>query len=260
MKENMGKCALCGRLGELTFEHIPPKAAFNSSPVKPVNKMADKEFAERLPWEIDGLPYLNLQRGNGVYSLCQECNNCTGSWYGAAYVDVAHIAHLAIKEYKNNASKEQFVITMQEIYPLRFIKQVLSMFCSLNPDNTKYDDLRSFVLDRDKQGLDKGKYKLCMYFLDSTFQKMLKDMVVGKVMNDGELGTMLLSEIAINPLGFILYNNPTDNYPYEGIDITELADYGYDDLCSVTIPFVVHETNSIFPEDFRSKAEIISRD
>ena len=35
-KKTIGKCALCGRIGELSFEHIPPKAAFNSTPARPV--------------------------------------------------------------------------------------------------------------------------------------------------------------------------------------------------------------------------------
>ena len=36
MPKKYGHCALCGKCGELTFEHIPPKSAFNKTPVKPV--------------------------------------------------------------------------------------------------------------------------------------------------------------------------------------------------------------------------------
>ncbi|MBP3477329.1 MAG: hypothetical protein J6K48_13600 [Lachnospiraceae bacterium] len=35
-KRPQGKCALCIKEYELTFEHIPPRTAFNSTPVKPV--------------------------------------------------------------------------------------------------------------------------------------------------------------------------------------------------------------------------------
>lgn len=36
MKTQTGKCALCGKEGKLTFEHIPPRAAFNSNRARPV--------------------------------------------------------------------------------------------------------------------------------------------------------------------------------------------------------------------------------
>jgi SNF2 family DNA or RNA helicase len=35
--KHWGKCALCGKECELTFEHIPPRAAFNSTPARPVS-------------------------------------------------------------------------------------------------------------------------------------------------------------------------------------------------------------------------------
>ncbi|MBP0967818.1 MAG: hypothetical protein J5722_09295, partial [Oscillospiraceae bacterium] len=56
LQKHHGRCALCGKECELTFEHIPPRAAYNSTPVKPVN---GKDFFEvpdratRMPWELD---------------------------------------------------------------------------------------------------------------------------------------------------------------------------------------------------------------
>jgi len=29
MVEHTGECCICGKIGKLTFEHVPPKAAFN---------------------------------------------------------------------------------------------------------------------------------------------------------------------------------------------------------------------------------------
>ena len=37
MGKHFGKCALCGKECELTFEHIPPRRAFNSTPARPVS-------------------------------------------------------------------------------------------------------------------------------------------------------------------------------------------------------------------------------
>ena len=87
MKSKKGKCAICGRDEQLTFEHIPPSSAFNSKPVKPVSGVdllieVGSNNSMRMPWETDHLPYTNLQRGMGKHSLCSDCNNKTGKWYG----------------------------------------------------------------------------------------------------------------------------------------------------------------------------------
>ncbi len=94
MKNHFGKCALCGKECELTFEHVPPRAAFNSTPTRPVseNEIFKEEVIndkERMPWDTEGLKYQNQQQGMGRYSLCHECNNNTGSWYGDAYITFA---------------------------------------------------------------------------------------------------------------------------------------------------------------------------
>ena len=74
MAKHFGKCALCGQECELTFEHIPPRAAFNSTPTKPVSgeELLDDD---RMPWDTTGLKYTNQQKGMGRYSLCPKCNN-----------------------------------------------------------------------------------------------------------------------------------------------------------------------------------------
>ena len=64
MGKRFGKCALCGKECELTFEHIPPRAAFNSAPARPVSELEllRNDYAEdkgRMPWEIGGLLYEN---------------------------------------------------------------------------------------------------------------------------------------------------------------------------------------------------------
>lgn len=62
-KRPRGKCALCRKECELIFEHILPKIAFNSAPVKPVSGYKVMKDDERMPWEIAGLHYINQQQG-----------------------------------------------------------------------------------------------------------------------------------------------------------------------------------------------------
>lgn len=244
----MGKCALCGKERELTFEHIPPRAAFNKKRVKAVNGM---HFMTRdgLPWEIEGLPYSNLQKGMGWYTLCRECNNNTGAWYAVEYVTFAMVAATALQRRK---AQEINGFECRKFHPLRFIKQVLSMFCSLNINDSALDDIRELVVNKTQKGIDKSKIKVCMYFTESNLGKFAGRTVLANL----NTGITVLSEIAVAPLGFVLYYEPSETGTFFGMDITNFCNYGYDDCVPVKFPLLVYEVNSWLPGDTRTKEEI----
>ena len=254
MSKHNGKCALCGIEGELTFEHIPPRSAFNDTPSRPVSghelfKAENLNDAERMPWDTTGMQYTHQQKGMGYYCLCQSCNNNTGTLYGDSYVVLARTVHNAMTK---RTPDDPNGIGFREMYPLRFIKQVISMFCSINnPNDPKMEELRKFVLDKDAKGLDRTKYKLCMYFTETTLRKYNGVCAVLKKTSAG-LESMILSEITAYPFGFILYFNPTETWDYKGTDITECADFGYDDKADILFPWKIEEMNDHFPEVFRS--------
>jgi hypothetical protein len=83
-KRPEGKCHICGNVGPLSWEHVPPEAAYNEHPVV----RATKEQL-LMPEQWDGKRGLQGQRGSGAYSLCEPCNNKTGAWYGTEYVSWA---------------------------------------------------------------------------------------------------------------------------------------------------------------------------
>ena len=247
-KNNYGTCSLCRKYGRLSYEHIPPKSSFNSRPVHAVTGETLLSSGNRLPWDFSGMRYENLQQGIGRYSLCSKCNNDTGAWYGNEYTNLASAVHSAILSNVNS-----FVI--EEFYPLRFAKQVLSMFCSINsdcPDNT-IGPLREIVLDKQKTGLDRKKYKLCMYFTKSALSKQAGISVVGNIQT-GIFTT--LSEITGYPLGFALYFDPVEGMHYNGFDITGFTDFQYDQKGRATFPLYLLEMNSWLPADYRSQDEI----
>lgn len=253
MSKHYGKCALCGRECNLTFEHIPPRAAFNSAPAKPVsgNKILTND--DRMPWDITGLQYDNQQQGMGRYTLCAECNNNTGTWYGNSYIELAYSVHDIIS---NPIPDKNQGFGIKDIYPLRFIKQVLSMFCSINNiGDPRINPLREFVLDKNATGLDHKKYKLCMYFTKGNLMKYAPLSALLK-MNDFGFESLALSEITAYPLGFVLYFDPTSTWGYDGIDITKFADWKYDDIADVVFPICIKEVNDFLPTYYRSKEEI----
>ncbi len=254
-KKHLGRCALCKQACELTFEHIPPAAAFNSTPAKPVSGDKIIEDDDRMPWDTTGLKYYNQQRGMGKYSLCKSCNNNTGTWYGYEYIKLAHIIHSAFGD-KDISLKGG--IGIKDVYPLRFIKQVLSMFCAINSlTDKRFDSLREFVLNKNSKGIDKTKYKLCMYFTKSNLVKYAPLTVILRINKNGTNESIALTEITAYPLGFILYLDPTDTWEYDGFDITSFADIEYDDIASVEMPLLINEVNDIFPTFYRTKEEII---
>lgn len=252
MPKHFGKCALCRNECELTFEHIPPRAAFNATPAKPVTGLQLHEGG-RMPWDTAGLTYQNQQQGMGKYSLCSTCNNNTGSWYGDEYVSFARTVHGVLSE---PIDSQYHSFGVRDIHPLRFIKQVISLFCSINnaPDN-RMDALRRFVIDKEAVGLDKTKYKICMYFTRSTLMKYAP---LSVVMRFGETKCefLALSEITAYPLGFVLYFDPTDTFHYHGLDITHFADCTYEDVAEIQMPFCIYEMNDIFPTFYRSQEEV----
>ena len=251
-KKHPGNCALCRKqFDDLTFEHIPPRAAFNASPAKPVTGEGLLED-DRMPWDTTGLPYKNQQQGMGIYSLCQTCNNNTGSWYGEDYQVVAKAVHSILPE---PDFKCQF-FSIREIHPLRFIKQVLSMFCSVNNfEDERINIIRKLVSEKGAIGLDKSKYKVCMYLTKSKLMKYAP-LSVALRMRETKYEVVALTEITAYPIGFIVYFDPTDTVHYDGFDITHFADYNYDDTADIEMPFCIYEMNDIFPAYYRSKDEI----
>ncbi len=72
-------CRVCRRnVARLTFEHVPPRAAFNSERTRVYGLEHWLQRGER--GELHGGRI--EQRGAGDLTLCEDCNNKTGSWYG----------------------------------------------------------------------------------------------------------------------------------------------------------------------------------
>lgn len=139
-KKVVGVCCICGKERELTFEHIPPKAAFNYFNLKLYDL-----------WGYllhNNTKYTQFQKGAGHYSLCKSCNNRTGEWYGAAY---AEFASQGMRYYKQKA--QGLLSLPYVIYPLRVLKQVVSCFASANGSLwcQRNPSIKRFLLDPEER-------------------------------------------------------------------------------------------------------------
>ena len=252
-KRVVGKCALCGQFCSLTYEHIPPKMAFNANPTF---QFLGTDFIgenDRMPWDMKGLHFENRQQGSGKYSLCEKCNNNTGSWYADAYNQFAFATATMLCD--SDSSKANTVI-IKNLYPLRIIKQICSMFCSVNEGFPQFDEIRSFVLNKERQHLDPKRCRISLYFTKSSTIKLLGLSTIGNI----ETGVFCnVSEITAAPFGFLFYHDPTHMNHDSCYDITFFSSYRYDEICDIEFPLAVKEVNSWIPADFRSKQEIIEQ-
>ena len=73
-QEHTGICHICGEYKKLTYEHIPPEAAFNSQRRKmsTVEELMGNEKDNRAPWDIEGLKYKQFQQSIVVIGTPKE--------------------------------------------------------------------------------------------------------------------------------------------------------------------------------------------
>lgn len=250
-KKVMGVCHICGDYTELTFEHVPPEAAFNDRKViqpkfEDVIKMDDLD-------DLDRLKGMQSQRGIGGYTLCSDCNSKTGAWYGNAFVDWVYQG-LQISDYASHAPSLFYTF---RIFPLRIIKQIVSMFFSVNPHGFGYanEDLVRFVLNRESKYLKpKFKFYMCFNLSDRSRQSGVSGMLS---LNDG-VAMRAFSEISFVPFTYVmcLDSTPPDK---RLVDISFFANYGFNDWKDVQMRIPVLPIYTWIPGDYRSRETVLEQ-
>lgn len=257
--KKIGKCHICGETGPLSYEHVPPASAFNNTKARVFKATEILGRNDKLPWDMDGIKAIEQQRGRGGYTLCEPCNNFTGHAYAKEYV---HMVQLA-----TDGKHSQYIhdgvgieIALDDVYPLRFAKQVLAMFASTNHDSffDAYPGLRKLVLDKEARGIDENKFALYMYYMLEGLGRNTGIAVWG----DFALGTSFrASEMSAPPFGFVLEFNPQrDKHGMWGAEITSMFnEFGYNDKTNIGLRMPKFEQNTPLPCDFRIKEEIEGR-
>jgi len=243
----IGECCICGQQKELSFEHVPPKAAFNNAPV--LHSRYDQIDARV---NLDNPPANIIRKGIGAHALCEECNNKTGHWYGGAYSDFAkHVMDFLNKD--RNAS----AITLSyKIFPLRIIKQVVCLFFSVNGRGLGLlkSELVDFVLDKHSQNLPVG---IRVYAFSTLSERSrTHSFNIRRGINHSEtMSTFYSSEVVSSPLGFVM---TIDSVPpcYDLYDISYFAQFGYEDQQCLSVEFLVKTVYSSYPCDYRTKEQI----
>lgn len=142
---------------------------------------------------------------------------------------------------------------LYDIYPLRVIKQIVTMFFSVNHATFQkvQPELVNFVLDRDRRHLP-SKFRLYTYY---NGVGRMRHIGVVYAFNFGEPHGRLFSEITFRPFGYVLTIDTEP--PARGLcDITHFSRYPYNVQESLPIKAPVLPTYLNLPGDYRSKKEI----
>jgi hypothetical protein len=242
---NSGKCHICGVFGQLTYEHVPPKKAFNDGGGL-VASLQDYLDAEERGGP-EKVRYSKNRKGFGRYSLCQRCNNETGALYGPEYIGWAY------QGVRYMGASDALALPYH-IFPGRIAKQIITMFASANGAGffDANPDLRKFVLDRDAVGIP-PKFRLYCYRTSQNSERFRTSGIIG-MMDLGGKAPRIFSEISFVPFGYIL---TIDSAPpvSDLLDITFFCHEHYGQYRDLHLPIPSKETHSHFPGDFRNKAE-----
>lgn len=256
-----GLCRICRERPADSFEHVPPRRAFNDEPTRAYG------LAEWLAREEGGLAGGRIeQRGAGGVTLCVSCNNRTGSWYGRELVLAARagaqiLMELPLEELDASLDHRWATVTFRQHpgvgpHPLRFAKQIVTMLLAISPLSVseEHPELGEFVLDRDRSGLSE-RYQLYL----ALYAGPLARTVGGAIRVDVETRRPdYLVEVAYPPFSYVMtIDTPLDALPTT--NITNMTSVRYEQMADVELEMIVGFGHTMYPGDYRSRA-MVARD
>ena len=217
-----GQCHICGKYSKLTFEHIPPENAMNSgsATIYTGDNVMKRYRGEKAK-------YINQQQGMGKHTLCEKCNNNTGSWYVPTYNNVAKdvASYLYKTEQLNHGDIISF--SFKNIPVLSFVKQVITMFCSLlTPLEVKRLGFDRFLLHKENNEINTKLFDIHIYLTSKSVGQLMIGPATAFFKTDSGIDTQLVSDLCVYPFGFILNLTPEKPIKY-GTSIMPLLDTEY---------------------------------
>ncbi len=254
MKAPHGRCHICGKNSKLSYEHVPPAAAFNSN--KAFIMHGDQILGKDKPWDFAGVKGEQLQRGIGFYSLCSKCNNFTGAKYAPAFVEFIRQGYEVVEYKPDEVKTSQITVQFRNIYPLHIIKEIVAMFLSINPPELAdvHPELRAFILNPNKEGLSTSDFAISVFLLRGPFSRLAGQSVHVSGLSDTP-SSRVLSELSAPPFGFLMEFRPGRARPAS--DLLFFANYTYKDCRDIHLDMLVHSCYTPFPGDFREQEEVI---
>lgn len=245
-----GTCHICGAQGELTFEHVPPRSAFNRYRILQVD--LQDMFSSG---NIDKPRGKIQQRGFGAFTLCGSCNNSTGRWYGDAYAKWARQAMGIVIGTRGKPS----LMYPFNLFPLRVLKQVVCMFFSVNSPSFQRDqsDLVKFVLNRESREFPPHIRIYAFYTLGARSRAAGVSGLV-KGLGTSKWTFRTISEVTFPPFGFVMTLGNQEPLDQRLVDISGFSAFEYKDWrvgISMRLPLMPIYT--AYPGDYRTREQTL---
>ncbi|WP_143279187.1 hypothetical protein [Bradyrhizobium sp. C9] len=243
-----GVCHLCGQTKRLSFEHVPPAAAFNDQRVLEAD--IEKLIGGDLLRDLESPTGKYNQRGAGKYTLCEECNSTTGDWYAKAYIDFVRQLYPLCHSVPAGTT-----VTVEcSIQPLNVFKQMLVMFCSASPPtfSHKHPKLVRYLLNRESRDADDQRVFVSLYDLANS-RAARQSGLTGRIDMSGS--SHVYSEISFPPLNLVMSvsGGSPDRQLFE---VTSFKNYAYKERAVVRLTLNNLAVNSYFPGDYRTVDEL----
>lgn len=240
-----GECHICGVVGPLSFEHTPPRGAFNNRTVVAAT------FDQVVSLGPEGTAKGTIeQKGMGAFTLCNKCNNDTGSWYGNQFIAWCYQGMQILLASGGRPS----LVYPHYLFPLPTIKQVITMFFIVNQLGfaARNPELVAFVLNKHRKYLD-PRYRIFIYYnIEGNYRSTG---IVGKVSLGSGSPPIILSEMNFPPFGYVMTYNGT--VPEKQLaEIAHFAGYDYEEFKILNIRLPVLPTHIWIPTDYRTKEQI----
>lgn len=255
------RCRLCGQTLKLTREHLPPQATGNKS----------THYAQSFTGWIDADDRARPRRGRheqgGVwgYTLCKACNERTGQHYGTEYLGWVIRAEKVIaelppprqidREPEAKGLEAQFGGASDGgVTPGRFVRQVLSMMCSLSGEwdlAGRQPAIRRIILEQSVEPLP-GELRVSMSIFLGPHSRIAGPQLRVDIAS-GEWAWVM--ELAHRPFAFLMVL-ASNIETHAGLDIGELTEVDVDRHVAYTAMFDVGFGWSAYPGDYRSSAAL----
>ncbi len=255
-KKKEGVCHICGKVGPLSFEHIPPRSMGNSVPTKSysVVEMAKKHHTLSTS-NKDGVRYRQQQKGIGFQTICRECNSYLGKHYVKAYTGCVSELGSILAMSEQDGKALGIHLESHNVPVLAFFKHVISNFCTTTQPGSMLD-CRDFLLNYESNAFPE-RYRVFMFaipekspFISSGWTKAL--------LGEGGLKTAAFAFIAAPPVGFYLYDTEASTAsPVSsryGCEITPMAKqpWGAKPNFALDLPYMT--TSNSFPVPLRPQS------